>query len=129
MTATAICLRIGSATFCATLALLFRFHRCRSQTHAPRGNKEITLSTEPVPSQISRLLLGSSCTLLSFLLSACALFVGSNTLKNPTIAITANPTSIATGQTAVLTVVATQATQVTITGSDGSKYSLGATGG
>ena len=87
------------------------------------------MSTEPVPSQIFRLLLGSSCTLLSFLLSACALFVGSNTLKNPTIAITANPTSIATGQTAVLTVVATQATQVTITGSDGSKYSLGATGG
>jgi phospholipase C len=55
--------------------------------------------------------------------------VGSNTLKNPAITLTANPTSIATGQTAVLTVVATQATQVTVTGTDGSTYSLAATGG
>ena len=90
---------------------------------------EHPLSTEHMRSQISRLLLGSSFTALCFLLSACELFVGSNVLKAPTITLTADPTSIALGQTATLTVVATQATQVTITGSDGLTYNLGTTGG
>jgi len=90
---------------------------------------EHALSTEHMRSQISRLLLGSSFTALCLLFSACELFVGSNVLKAPTITLTADPTSIALGQTATLTAVATQATQVTITGSDGSTYSLGTTGG
>jgi phospholipase C len=88
-----------------------------------------TLSTEPTHRQLSRLLLASSFTALCFLLSACELFVGSNALKNPTITLTANPSSIAVGQTSSLTVVATQATQVTITGTDGSTYTLGTAGG
>src|SRR5579863_8256509 len=70
-----------------------------------------------------------SVALVCSLCSGCALFVGSNILKAPTIAITANPASIATGQTAILTVTATDATQITITGSDGSTFNLGASGG
>ena len=87
------------------------------------------MSTAHLPSQISRLLLSSSFTALCLILSACELFVGSNALKNPTITLTADPASITLGQTAILTVAATQATQVTITGSDGSTYSLGTAGG
>ena len=41
----------------------------------------------------------------------------------------ANPASITTGRSSTLTVTATNATQVTITGSDGSTYSLQASGG
>ena len=47
----------------------------------------------------------------------------------PTVQITANPTSIASGNSSILTVTATNATQVTISGSDGSSYTLAATGG
>jgi phospholipase C len=87
------------------------------------------LSTVRLPSQISRVLLGSSFTALCFLLSACELFVGSNALKSPSITLTADPSSITLGQTSILTIAATQATLVTITGSDGSTYSLGTAGG
>lgn len=47
----------------------------------------------------------------------------------PTVNITANPTSIATGGSSTLTVTATNATQVTITGTDGSSYTLQPSGG
>jgi len=87
------------------------------------------LSTERVPSQIFLLLFSSSITLLCFVFSGCALFDGSNILKDPIVTISASPASIAAGQTAVLTVTATNATQVTVTGSDGSTYNLGVTGG
>jgi len=87
------------------------------------------LSTEPMHSQRFRLLLACSFAALCSLLSGCELFVGSNVLKNPTITLTANPTSIALGQTTLLTAVATQATQVIVTGSDGSTYTLGTAGG
>ena len=90
---------------------------------------ESTLPAKLLFIRICRVFLVSSFSVLCFLLSACALFAGSNILKSPTITITANPTAITTGETAALTVVATQATQVTITGSDGSTYSLGTTGG
>jgi phospholipase C len=80
-------------------------------------------------SQRFRLLLACSFAAFCALLSGCELFVGSNVLKNPTITLTANPTSIALGQTTLLTAVATQATQVIITGSDGSTYTLGTAGG
>lgn len=93
------------------------------------GNMESTLPAKLLFIRICRVFLVSSFSVLCFLLSACALFAGSNILKSPTITITANPTAITTGETAALTVVATQATQVTITGSDGSTYSLGTTGG
>jgi phospholipase C len=46
-----------------------------------------------------------------------------------TVSIGANPASIAAGGSSTLTVTATNATQVTVTGSDGSTYNLQANGG
>ncbi len=47
----------------------------------------------------------------------------------PTVSLTANPTSISSGNSSVLTAMATNATQVTVTGTDGSNYVLQANGG
>ena len=47
----------------------------------------------------------------------------------PTVTISANPASITSGSSSTLTVTATYATQVTITGSDGSTYTLKSSGG
>jgi phospholipase C len=47
----------------------------------------------------------------------------------PTVKITANPASIAAGSSSTLTVTATNATAVKMTGSDGSAYTLTASGG
>jgi phospholipase C len=87
------------------------------------------LATSFVSGKPSRAFLG--CTLMSFcsLLSGCALFVGSDTMKVPTVTITANPVSVVIGATSILTITATDAAQLTITGSDGTTYNLGATGG
>lgn len=87
------------------------------------------MSTTHGARKLTHLLPFSAFGLLCLLLSGCALFVGSHILKNPTIAIAAQPATISIGQTAILTVVATEATQVTLTGSDGSTFNLAATGG
>jgi phospholipase C len=55
--------------------------------------------------------------------------VGSGILKVPAVTITASPTTVATGYTSILTITATDAAQLTITGSDGTTYNLGAVGG
>jgi phospholipase C len=55
--------------------------------------------------------------------------VSAVTSGSPTVTISANPASIAAGSSSILTIVATNAAQVTLTGSDGSTFSLGATGG
>lgn len=47
----------------------------------------------------------------------------------PTVSITASPTSISPGASSVLVVTATNATQVTVTGADGSSYTLQPSGG
>jgi phospholipase C len=47
----------------------------------------------------------------------------------PTISFTANPSTIAAGATSNLAAIATNATGVTISGSDGTNYTLGASGG
>ncbi|WP_263418567.1 alkaline phosphatase family protein [Terriglobus albidus] len=47
----------------------------------------------------------------------------------PTVTLSANPTSVAPGGSSVLTATATNATQVVITGTDGSRYTLSPTGG
>ncbi len=47
----------------------------------------------------------------------------------PTVTISAFPTAIAPGGSSLLSVAATNATQVVLTGSDGSSYTLAATGG
>ncbi len=48
---------------------------------------------------------------------------------NTTVAVTASPASIAPGKSAVLAVTAANATQLQITGSDGSTYNIPPTGG
>jgi phospholipase C len=55
--------------------------------------------------------------------------VSSNGSGTATVSITANPASITAGASAILTVTAANATQVTLTGSDGTTYAIGATGG
>jgi phospholipase C len=57
------------------------------------------------------------------------LTVTSNTPPAPTASISATPTSISPGGSSTLTVKATNATQVTVSGSDGSSYTLSSTGG
>ena len=47
----------------------------------------------------------------------------------PTVSMTAKPTSITSGASSMLIVMAANATQVTVTGTDGSTYSLPASGG
>jgi phospholipase C len=47
----------------------------------------------------------------------------------PTVTLVANPTSIKSGNSSILTAVATNSNQVTITGTDGSSYTLQSTGG
>ena len=55
--------------------------------------------------------------------------IGSSTTPAPTVTIAANPGSIAPGGSSTLTVAAANATGVTLTGSDGSSYTLASTGG
>lgn len=50
-------------------------------------------------------------------------------LNPPTVTITASPTSIAAGGSSTLTVAATNATQVIVTGTDNSSYTLATNGG
>jgi phospholipase C len=47
----------------------------------------------------------------------------------PTVTISANPSTVTAGTSSTLTVAATNATQVTVRGSDGSSYTLAAAGG
>jgi len=47
----------------------------------------------------------------------------------PTVTITANPSTITAGSSSTLTVTATNATQVAVSGTDGSSYTLSPTGG
>lgn len=80
-------------------------------------------------SHISRLILAGPVTFICLIASGCSLFVGSNVLQYPAITITATPAEIAPGQTSVLTITASNSTQVTVTGSDGSTYTIGTSGG
>lgn len=48
---------------------------------------------------------------------------------SPTVSISASPTSITAGSSSILTVAATNATQVTVAGNDGSSYTLPPSGG
>ena len=85
--------------------------------------------TERMPRLISRLMVAGVSTLICLAASGCSLFVGSKIVGSPAVTITANPTSITDGTSTLLTVVAANSTQVTLTGSDGSSYTLQATGG
>ena len=87
------------------------------------------LSIERIPCRTVRILLFSCVVMSCMFASGCALFVGSNILKPPTVTITATPTSVASGFTTELTISATNATQLTVSGSDGTSYLLPTTGG
>ena len=108
------------------------FVKCFRFLHAIAGLRkemENTLHKEHTSGNGFTPLFVSISALLCSLCSGCALFVGSNILKAPVIAISANPTSVAVGQTAMLTVTATDATKVTVTGSDGTTYNFATSGG
>lgn len=66
--------------------------------------------------------------LLPLVLAGCAGY-RSNPNPPPTASISANPASIAVGGSSTLTVAATNATQVKVTGNDGSTYALPPSGG
>jgi phospholipase C len=61
--------------------------------------------------------------------ASCGSSRGSQPLATPTVSISANPGSVAAGASSMLTVTATNATGVTVSGSDGSSYTLAAGGG
>jgi phospholipase C len=62
-------------------------------------------------------------------LSGCGVNAHGHVTPAPTVTISASPTSVASGSQATLTVGATNSTQVVVTGSDGSTYTLQANGG
>src|SRR5579863_7312603 len=62
-------------------------------------------------------------------MTGCALFYGSDRSTAPAVAVYANPKTISPGATATLTVTALNATQITLTGSDGSSFTLPGPGG
>ena len=69
--------------------------------------------------------------LVSLVLIGCGIHAnnGGGTAAAPTVSITASPASIVSGSPSALSVIATNATQVTLTGSDGSAYTLQPSGG
>lgn len=62
-------------------------------------------------------------------MTGCALFQGSNPSTAPGVTVSANPTAIGSGSSSTLTVNAFNATQVTLTGSDGTSYVMQTGGG
>jgi phospholipase C len=85
---------------------------------------------------LSRTLLPAALIALLVLLTGCGASFNKNESNDssspaaaPTVSIIANPTSINAGGSSALTIAATNATQVTVKGSDGSAYTLSAAGG
>ncbi len=71
-----------------------------------------------------------SCLPMSLLFTGCSDVRSlGNPAAAPTVNITANPTSVTSGSSAVRTVTAANATTVTVTSTDGSSYTLQAAGG
>jgi phospholipase C len=88
------------------------------------------LSKASVPGSIQFLFSASVASLfLIFALSGCSAYQTTGASAPPTVNISANPASISAGSSSTLTVTATNAAQVMITGSDGTKYSLQVAGG
>ena len=75
------------------------------------------------------ILLTGAPGLLLPVLTGCALFTGSDRSPYPAVTLTANPATVPSGTASTLTVTAVNATQVTVTGSDGSTYNLPIAGG
>ncbi len=66
---------------------------------------------------------------LAFGLTGCGSVTKSTPTAAPTVTIAANPTSVASGSSATLTVSASNASSVQIAGSDGTSYTLPSSGG
>ena len=66
---------------------------------------------------------------LSLLIAGCGSSAGTLPVPPPTVTISAQPGSITAGDSAMLTIAATDAQTVTVTGSDGSMYNLAPGGG
>ena len=66
---------------------------------------------------------------LPLFMTGCALFYGSDRSSTPTVAVSASPEAVPAGSSSTLIATALNATQITITGSDGSSYTLPGTGG
>ena len=79
--------------------------------------------------------LGWNIALVLFAVSFTPLFTGCNQVQLsqadsvPAVTLSANPKSIVAGGSSTLTMTAANATQLRLTGSDGSSYSIGAAGG
>ena len=87
-----------------------------------------------LPVQFRRILSRHLCVSLAglalpLLISGCAAPVLNNEEGAPQLTITANPATVSPGGSSVLTVAVSNATQVTLTGSDGSSYTVQAAGG
>src|SRR3569623_2805489 len=91
--------------------------------------EEDPLATAALHSRIFGVLIGCASIGVTALLSGCALFNGSGTLRVPTVTITADPGTVAANQTSILTITAADAVTLSITGSDGTSYHLGTAGG
>jgi phospholipase C len=87
--------------------------------------KKECVAGSPWSALVSRL-----CTFLPLLLiTGCYDFEINGSLTSPTVSVSAQPSSIPAGSSSTLTVAAANAFQVTMTGSDGSSYSLQPGGG
>ena len=94
--------------------------------------KENTLRRVPVfcfSSRVRFLMFLGSVIGLSVLISGCGSSNGTQAAPPPTVTIVASPTSVTAGASVTLTVTATNASKVTIAGSDGSSYTLATNGG
>lgn len=85
------------------------------------------MSLELEPRFSRRLLLPGALSLIVLFAYGCGYYV--NGAQDPTVRISASPASIEVGSSSTLTVTASNATQVTLVGSDGSSYPLQAGGG
>jgi len=114
--------------YCLVVADLFKGPPGKQ---APLGDgSEDILTAPPVRQSFSRIPFSVIlCSLLLMLLAGCNGAQFSATPAAPTAGISASPTSIASGGSSTLAVTATNATQVMLTGSDGSTYTLQTTGG
>jgi phospholipase C len=101
-------------------------------SHVPArdGNEDIVTKSFTRPSLSRFLFVLTNGSLLLMLVSGCG---GGTQFKaasvTPTAGITASPATIIAGTSSMLTVTATNATQVVITGSDASTYTLQSNGG
>lgn len=112
---------------------LVRLVRLRSKAgldDPARDGSEDTLKTSLHRFSLARISFAVSCFLVALIfLAGCGGTALKSTPAAPTVSIVASPTSLSPGGTTTITVVAANATQVTLTGSDGSSFALALTGG